>query len=567
VLRREDYERFRVSPIDPATLRIADVERCLKLLVESSGERIEVNRFSESFAGSPILLAMLGSGPRRVLLWSQMHGDESTHTAVLLDLLSYLTRRPAEPLAADIVANCTLQLFPMLNPDGAELSSRFNAQGIDVNRDALRLATPEGRALRKAVDTFRPQYAFNLHNQNARTAVGDPPKPAAVSLLAPPVDATGRETPSMRLAKRMAACFVEAVRPHADGMISRYDDEYEPRAFGDTIQASGAATMLVEAGGWPGKDPEPLVRLHFHGLLATLHAIATGAVQTADPQIYESLPQSNSHKLFDCLVAGGHVLVASTAQPFQVDLGIDHSHGQRLAMTNKRDGKISDLGDLTTTAGKINIDATDCLILPGRVAVFEGWKPGTTLSEHELNKAFSRGITTMIGCVDLADGEALKAMSSDYNLPVNLGFVASLESARSLPTADRLELIARAAAGGVLGVIGDHADEATWEYLHHFRLPLLQPKQLQSLNGNVDTYQELAKQTSSACQLLGLDTHRGHVARGKIADLLVFQLGTGLYPMQPLDWHRLTRVVVAGETVWDSHRLTGATPGVLLTRP
>ena len=89
----------------------------------------------------------------------------------------------------------------------------------------------------------------------------------------------------------MCACFVEAVRPYAEGMISRYDDTHEPRAFGDGIQSLGVSTMLVEAGGWHEADPEPMTRLHFHGMLNTLHAIATDKYQAADHQIYEDLPE------------------------------------------------------------------------------------------------------------------------------------------------------------------------------------------------------------------------------------------------------------------------------------
>ena len=158
-------------------------------------------------------------------------------------------------------------------------SRRFNAQDIDVNRDARRLATPEGRALRRAVETLKPEFGFNLHNQNARTAVGKPPKPAVASLLAPPP--TQQRTPHRTCAgpSRLPHALSTQLEPMSPRACSRsMTTTFEPRAFGDWIQATGAATMLVEAGGWPAADPEPLVRLHFHGLLTSLHAIATAAI-------------------------------------------------------------------------------------------------------------------------------------------------------------------------------------------------------------------------------------------------------------------------------------------------
>ncbi|MEX2093114.1 MAG: M14 family zinc carboxypeptidase, partial [Pirellulales bacterium] len=237
MLDRESYARFRVSPADPSMLRCEDVERSLTRLADSSSGRLKVERFAESYQGRPICLATLGSGPRRVLLWSQMHGDEPTHAAVLLDLLSYLTTCATDVAAAEILAGSTLYALPMLNPDGAAAGTRYNAQHIDVNRDALRLETPEGRALHRAIETLRPEFGFNLHNQNARTAIGIPPKPAAVALMAPPLDAESTETAQIRAAKQLAVCFAEAVRPRAEGMIARYEAEYMPWSFGERVQA------------------------------------------------------------------------------------------------------------------------------------------------------------------------------------------------------------------------------------------------------------------------------------------------------------------------------------------
>jgi hypothetical protein len=566
MLDRQQFGRFRVSPTDPATLRIADVDAHLKKLVEASGNRIRVEQLSESFEGRPILVVTLGSGPRRVLLWSQMHGDEPTHTAVLLDLLSYLARMPTEPRVADIVAGCTLMMLPMLNPDGAERWTRFNAQGIDVNRDALRLATPEGRALRNTVDAFRPQFAFNLHNQNARTSVGSPPRPAAASVLAPPIDASGTQTPELRRAKQMAACFVETVRPFAEGMISRYDDEFEPRAFGDTIQASGASTMLIEAGGWPEDDAEPLVRLHFHGLLTTLHAIATDRLNEFDVQVYESLPESNSRNLFDCVVTGGQLLDAQRNKSYRADLGIDGSRDGHTENVARRAARIVDIGDLTTMGGQRAIDARGCLIVPGRIAFLRDWRPVDQLPDDRLEALLANGITTVVGAVDLLDRDALEEIRDDRSLPVNWAYAALLESTRSVSSAALLENAALAAARGAIAVVGGEADESLWQNLDYFGLSLLKAEQLPTVELDERDRTATIRRVVRDYEMFMLAGSRGTIARGRIADFVMFEMGERSSDVPLADPGHLKRVLVAGDTVWENGRRTSATPGALLTR-
>ena len=55
-----------------------------------------------------------------------------------------------------ILSSLTLYVVPMLNPDGAERFQRRNAQGIDINRDALSLQTPEGQAAEAAARPLQP---------------------------------------------------------------------------------------------------------------------------------------------------------------------------------------------------------------------------------------------------------------------------------------------------------------------------------------------------------------------------------------------------------------------------
>jgi hypothetical protein len=566
LLTREQYDRFRVASADPATIRITDVERVLNKLVAASGGRLKSEKFAESIEERPIYLAQIGTGPKRVLLWSQMHGDEPTHTAVLLDLANYLLQQPALPDAADILKNCTLHFIPILNPDGAEAVKRFNAQGIDINRDARRLATPEGRALRKAVETLKPEFAFNLHNQHARTSVGRPPKPAAVSVLAPAPDPSNRETPSMHRAKLMCATFVEAVRPDAPGMISRYDDTHEPRAFGDTIQATGAATMLVEAGGWTEADIEPLTRIHFQGMLKTLHAIATDEYLKADVKVYESLPESNSGRQLDWLVTGGEVLTAVAPAAFVADLGIEQTRTERLSGRARSDGKIIDIGDLSTLSAKTKFDAAGHVVLPGELAYAQDWSPTAAPSPKLLESLLARGVTTLIGVVDLTDRGAIEAIGAARELPLNWGFVGLIEKAMALPRAELIERASAAANKGLLAIAADRANEELWQQLDRIGLPLVQPAQLAAGGKAQGTYRECADRSAKLYGMLRLQAARGRIDRGTSADLAILNLGGKVDEKAAVDWGRLVRVVVAGETVWEQGKQANINAGTFLRR-
>lgn len=189
------WDDEHVSPPVPPLVDHAEVVRRLDAVRAVRGGLFTVEKIGDSIEGRSINYVRAGTGPLGVLLWSQMHGDESTATSALFDLFAYLDRHRDEPVAKRILSRLTLHVVPMLNPDGAERFQRRNAQSIDVNRDALRLQTPEGRTLKALRDRVAPQIGFNLHNQSWRTSVGDPPKPASISLLSSPTTRRGARTP------------------------------------------------------------------------------------------------------------------------------------------------------------------------------------------------------------------------------------------------------------------------------------------------------------------------------------------------------------------------------------
>ena len=377
------WDAEHVSPQTPPLITHEEVTRRLKELVAANPQLFTMEEIGQSVEGRSINHIRAGTGPMPVLLWSQMHGDEPTATAALFDVFEYLTKHGAEPAVRRILSQLTLHVVPMVNPDGAERFQRRNAQGIDINRDALRLQTPEGRALKMVRDKFNPKVGFNLHNQGWGTAVGDPPKPASISLLSVAYDEKRSENAGRVLTKKLCAVIRDALEPFASGQIGRYDDSFEVRAFGDNITLWGTPVVLIETGPWPAEDPDPpLIRLNFIAIVSALDALATGTVNRANPKRYEELPMNDSG-LFYILVKNATVVNGAGVGPFIADIGIAGNRRVRTA-GGKREVQvalnISDLGDLRKSGAQRIIDASGMTAVPdtgyemGAVVNLPDWK-------------------------------------------------------------------------------------------------------------------------------------------------------------------------------------------------
>ncbi len=361
------WDAEHVSPPLSPLVDHAEVVRRLEALVAAAPDLFEMEKVGESGEGRSINHVRVGRGPFRVLLWSQMHGDESTATSALFDLFEYIRAHRQDPAVRGILSKLTLHVVPMLNPDGAERFQRRNVQSIDVNRDALRLQTPEGRALKAVRDRFQPRVGFNLHNQNWRTSVGDPPRPASISLLSVAYDEKRSENDGRKLTKKICAVIRESLEPFASGRIGRYDDSFEVRAFGDNITLWGTPVVLIETGPWPSENPDAaLVRLNFVALVSALDALATGRVKRADPDRYEELPMNES-RMFYIAIRNATVVNGAGVPPFTADIGIIATRRVR-TVEGRRELQmtigIDDLGDLRTSGALREIDASGLTAVP-----------------------------------------------------------------------------------------------------------------------------------------------------------------------------------------------------------
>ena len=361
------WDRTRLPMPPPLLVRHADVVAAIGAMKASAPDLFQSEPIGASVEGRSITHLWAGQGPLHVLLWSQMHGDEPTATVALFDVLNYIQANRRAPHVARLLDRLTLHVVPMLNPDGAEAPQRRNAQGIDINRDALLLQTPEGRTLKALRDRLNPPIGFNLHNQNWRTSVGDTGRPAAMSLLSVAFDEARSDNPGRVLTRKVAGIIRDAVEPLAPGMLARYDDEFEVRAFGDNLTKWGTSVVLIETGPYPGPDPDrALIRMNFVALLTALDALATGKADNADAGRYETLPLNGS-SLLHTLIKGARIVAGTGVAPFVGDIGIGASRVVRQQDGLRRVGfsaRIDDLGDLRVFGALETIDAAGLVAAP-----------------------------------------------------------------------------------------------------------------------------------------------------------------------------------------------------------
>ena len=85
----------------------------------------------QSIAGRPITAVKIGDGPRKFVLVGDTHGGPEANTYELTKRLADHFRSNPDQVPASV----RLYLIPTLNPDGLALGTRFNASGVDLNRN------------------------------------------------------------------------------------------------------------------------------------------------------------------------------------------------------------------------------------------------------------------------------------------------------------------------------------------------------------------------------------------------------------------------------------------------
>ncbi len=360
----ETYDSYHEPSLGKRRIKHNDLQPLIDAVAARPG--FEVHTVGASLQGRPLRLISAGQGETDIFLWSQMHGDEPTATQAIFDILNFLASDDFAEEKQQLLSQVRIHFLPMLNPDGAEVFQRRNTLGIDINRDALRLQSSEGQTLKRVRDSLNAEFGFNLHDQSRYYNAMRTPKPATISYLAPAYNYEKEVNEVRGNAMRVIGYMNRILQQYAPGQVGRYNDDFEPRAFGDNIQKWGTSLILIESGGYPEDlEKQEIRKLNYVSILSAIYAIGSGSYRELPLEDYYTIPE-NDRMLFDLKIEGVSYPLLGTE--FVMDFGIFHHEVEREGYREFwNSSRIGDMGDLSTYYGYETLDARGHTLKVGQV--------------------------------------------------------------------------------------------------------------------------------------------------------------------------------------------------------
>ena len=237
----------------------------------------------------PIYAVTIGGGGKKILAWSQMHGNETTTTRALLPLVRHLL----EPQMIAAYDKFCIKIIFQLNPDGSQRYTRVNANDVDLNRDAFSQTQPETKVLIRTYKSFAPDFCLNLHGQRTIYAAGNTAIPAALSFLAPSADDNRSITPARETAMQLIASIASAHTQNNQWGIGRYDDAFNINCTGDYFTSTATPTLLFEAGHYPSDyHRNTTEKLILKSLIITIENIVNQDYTSKTAKNYFKIPEN-----------------------------------------------------------------------------------------------------------------------------------------------------------------------------------------------------------------------------------------------------------------------------------
>jgi hypothetical protein len=171
------------------TSRYEDVVRFMEAVEQAAPRVVHLTSFGYTVEGRPLPLAVVGApdaspesvrktGKLRVYIQGNIHGGEVEGK----ESAQMLLRDLAQGKHAEWLQSMVLLIGPIYNADGNErvtltnrgrqhgpvggMGQRPNAQNLDLNRDHMKLDSPEARSVVKLMNDYDPHVSMDLHTTN-----------------------------------------------------------------------------------------------------------------------------------------------------------------------------------------------------------------------------------------------------------------------------------------------------------------------------------------------------------------------------------------------------------------
>jgi murein tripeptide amidase MpaA len=278
-------------------------------------DALELKVIGQSVKGRDLYLAEYVSDPENptILYLTQQHGNEQLTTEGALSFIKAL----GTGKSADLLENVNILVVPMLNPDGAmgdvdfplddylakdRNLTRYNANGIDLNRDHVARTQPETQALHQNVlGAYDIDYMIDLHHQGTQSEVDG--ELVSGSILYPTTPNADPEL--VERSQRLGAVVHSAIEPTGWGRLGKYVGGTAETISRNGIAVEyGVATLLFEMRGMSdhyredyilgGRSNGYLIRQTVLTLTETARAIGDGSIETADTGFWETLPEQTT---------------------------------------------------------------------------------------------------------------------------------------------------------------------------------------------------------------------------------------------------------------------------------
>ena len=350
-----NHEKYKEQKLKTLKIKHKEVEQIIK---ELDKDFFEVSEIGKSFEDRKIYQIKTGKGKIKILLWSQMHGNETVGTMTIFDILNFLkTNDELNNLRKTLLENCTFYFVPMLYPDGAEKSERRNAQEIDLNRDAIKLTAPESQILNKITDDLQPDFGFNLHDQEIYYAPENSNKTSALSFLAPAYDFDKNINEERKKSMLVIADVFTMLQEFIPNQVAKYNDSFMPNAFGDNIQKKGISTILIEAGYFHNdKNRQKVRKYYFLSLVYIFQSITDKNYEKFSTKDYFEIPMNLKMNFCDYIFK--NITIQQHKKQYTTDIAVIRNPLNTEKFTDfEKEYIIWDIGDLKN---KNTFEIIDC---------------------------------------------------------------------------------------------------------------------------------------------------------------------------------------------------------------